>query len=217
MKQNTTQGLETKMDKLLSNFLLGGIALIIISLPLVNIYSWSNSNGDSKYLQEWIGGPVAAIGIIILSSLFATKKVVYNTDHPEKDYDIITRKAILWGLIYAILFVMLVVLLSALANMIIFFLGSHDYSQSTVTFSSLSGYSLLASIFLSLAFSPMLATWVAKKKVQFRDEDYKQKLAVAHNYEYAMNYDAAIAIYEELGLWDDARRCREKKMPPVQK
>ena len=207
MKQNITQAWETKINKILSNFLNAGWILIIISLIIISAYS----DGD-KYLQEWNGGPIAAIGIVLLAAVFATKKVVYKSEKPEVEQHIIKRKSIIWGFIYSIAFIMVVTVLAMVVNMIFFFgEGSQKYSQATVTYSSLSSYSLLASIFLSLIFSPILAIWIAKKKVQFRDEDYNQKLVAAHNYEHAMNYDSAIAIYEELGLWDDAKRCREKK------
>ena len=217
MKQNTNQMWETKINKLLSNLLALGIVLIIISLPMNNISTESLSNGNGKYTQEWIGGPIAAIGIVILAAVFASKKVVYESEN-NVNKDNITKKSILWGFIYSIAFIIIVLVLATVVMMIFFFLAdTQKYSQTTVVFSSLSNYSILASIFLSLAFSPVLATWVTKKKVELKNEYYNQKLTTARNYEYAMNYDAAIAIYEELGLWDDAKRCREKKALSVQR
>ena len=48
-----------------------------------------------------------------------------------------------------------------------------------------------------------------EKELDIKKENFYETLKKARSYEKSLNYERAAELYEELEMWDDARRCRE--------
>ncbi len=181
-----------------------GVFFLIVSCV---IFSGRSEDGDKSYYLVWNGGLFATIGAMLLSITLASIKDA--SKHPKFSntyrFDL---KSVLYPLSYFIAFI-------AIVGLIVTAIGgfsavnlSKDYKKVTFNYSFLSGISILIGLLASPVLSIFMAKWFLYRKYEYEKEEYDKKLSMARNYEYSMNYENAIKIYEELGLWEDAKRCR---------
>ncbi len=164
----------------------------------VNIYGeWDRTlitaNRDIGFASSIIGSMIVVILSLVLVTVLPL--IVRKNLNKAKNIAIISLGTSITGISYVIL---------SMIYISTYTLSGGDYWEY---------YKLLPGAWMSLfisifSFALTLAAYRVIKGISKRDMLYH----TAQGYEKAMNYSAAAELYEKIGMYEDARRCRELAM-----